>query len=336
MPALVELEPEDLPLTGYRKSQLAHALYVRGVRELSEVTDLPAETRDELARTYRLHAIESARVFASQDGSVKYLFSLADGAATEAVYMPYQNRRTVCLSSMVGCSAGCVFCASGSLGFGRNLSAGEIIDQLLWIASDQGLRPGEIQNVVLMGMGEPLLNWREVHSALKRFTSQTGLAFSPRRLTLSTVGIPKGIRSLAQTAIPVRLALSLHGPDDATRAAIIPTARRFSITEILAAVQEYQTATGRRVSLEYTLLQDLNDSPTQARALARIARELGAHVNLIPFNSWSGAPVTGTSKTGIMAFAQVLESARVRTSVRWSRGQDVGAACGQLALQVPS
>lgn len=336
MPSLVELEPEALPLAGYRKRQLAHALYIRGVRELGEVTDLPAEIREELAREYRVHAIASARTFASQDGSVKYLFTLADGAATEAVYMPYQNRRTVCLSSMVGCSAGCVFCASGSLGFGRNLSAGEIIDQLLWIALDQGLRPGEIHNVVLMGMGEPLLNWREVHAALGRFTSEMGLAFSPRRLTLSTVGIPKGIRALAQATIPVRLALSLHGPDDSTRAAIIPTARRFSIAEILAAVREYQGATGRRVSLEYTLLQGLNDSPSQARALAEIARELGAHVNLIPFNSWSGAPVTGTSNTGILTFARVLESARVRTSVRWSRGQDVGAACGQLALQVPS
>lgn len=190
---ILELLPEELPGEGYRRAQIAHWLYAKGARDFSEMTDLPKALREALAREWRLSEFSLVQAFPSQDGSVKYLFTLLDGKKTEAVYMPYENRKTVCLSTMVGCPAGCTFCATGALGFGRNLTAAEILDQLLTIAYHQGLSPREIRNVVLMGMGEPLLNLRNVLKAVRIMLHKKALALSPRRVTLSTVGIPKGI-----------------------------------------------------------------------------------------------------------------------------------------------
>ena len=235
------------------------------------------------------------------------------------------------------------------MGFGRNLTAGEILDQILFTAHHQGHSPREIRNVVLMGMGEPLLNVDQVFEAIRRMLHPQGLAMSPRRVTLSTVGIPRGIYKLAESGLEVRLALSLHAPDDETRKQIIPTAHRYSIAEIMEAVRHYYAQTGRRVTLEYTMLGGINDHLWQAKALAQHLKGLGAqprtgtagshmamHTNLIPWNPWEGAPHHGTSKEQIMKFAAELEKAGIPTSVRWSRGRDVGAACGQLALKQPA
>lgn len=332
---ILELLPEELPGEGYRRAQIAHWLYAKGARDFSEMTDLPKALREALAREWRLSEFNLVQAFPSQDGSVKYLFTLLDGKKTEAVYMPYENRKTVCLSTMVGCPAGCTFCATGALGFGRNLTAAEILDQLLTIAYHQGLSPREIRNVVLMGMGEPLLNLRNVLKAVRIMLHKKALALSPRRVTLSTVGIPKGIYRLAEEDLGVRLALSLHAPDDETRKAIIPTAHRYPIAEIMEAVRHYYAKTKRRVTFEYTLLKGVNDHLWQARLLAKLLKGLSAHVNLIPFNPWEGAPVAGTPRAAILAFAEELRRLGVPVSIRWSRGQDVGAACGQLALKVP-
>ncbi|GGM92383.1 putative dual-specificity RNA methyltransferase RlmN [Thermus composti] len=333
--SILELLPEELPGEGYRKAQIAHWLYAKGVQDFAEMTDLPKALREALAREWRLLEFSLVQAYPSQDGSVKYLFTLLDGQRTEAVYMPYQNRKTVCLSSMVGCPAGCTFCATGALGFGRNLTAAEILGQLLAIAHHQGISPREIRNVVLMGMGEPLLNLKNVLKAIRILLHPQGLAMSPRRITLSTVGIPKGIYRLAEEDLGVRLALSLHAPDDETRKAIIPTAHRYPIAEIMEAVRHYYAKTKRRVTFEYTLLKGVNDHPWQARLLAKLLKGLSAHVNLIPFNPWEGAPVAGTPKAGVLAFAEALRRLGVPVSIRWSRGQDVGAACGQLALKTP-
>jgi len=184
-------------------------------------------------------------------------------------------------------------------------------------------------------MGEPLLNLRNVLKAVRIMLHKKALALSPRRVTLSTVGIPKGIYRLAEEDLGVRLALSLHAPDDETRKAIIPTAHRYPIAEIMEAVRHYYAKTKRRVTFEYTLLKGVNDHLWQARLLAKLLKGLSAHVNLIPFNPWEGAPVAGTPKAGVLAFAEELKRLGVPTSIRWSRGQDVGAACGQLALKVP-
>ncbi len=332
------LEPwpiEALPGEGFRKRQIAHWIYKRGAREFDEMTDLPRALRRELEEAWRVSEFDLVQAFPSADGSVKYLFTLKDGKQTEAVYLPYKDRKTVCLSSQVGCPVGCTFCATGALGFGRNLTPWEILDQLLAIAHHQGLAPTEIRNVVLMGMGEPLLNLEAVSTAVRRMIDKNALGMSPRRITLSTVGIPKGIRRLAEEDLGVKLALSLHAPDDETRRKIIPTAKAYPVEAIMDAVADYFKKTKRRVTFEYVMLKGINDAPWQAREVARLikGRRIVAHVNLIPFNPWEGAPVEGTPREGIRRFARVLEEEGIPTTVRWSRGVDVGAACGQLALK---
>ena len=334
-PILSAKPPEELPGEGFRKRQIAHWLYKRGAREFDEMTDLPRALRKALAENWRVSEFDLVQAFPSADGSVKYLFTLKDGKQTEAVYLPYKDRKTVCLSSQVGCPVGCTFCATGALGFGRNLTPWEILDQLLAIAHHQGIPPTEIRNVVLMGMGEPLLNLDAVTAAIRRMIDKNALGMSPRRITLSTVGIPKGIRRLAEEDLGVKLALSLHAPDDETRKKIIPTAKAYPVDEIMDAVADYFNQTKRRVTFEYVMLKGINDAPHQAREVARLIkdRRIVAHVNLIPFNPWEGAPVEGTPKAGIRRFAEILEKEGIPTTIRWSRGVDVGAACGQLALE---
>ncbi len=333
---LLSLPIEGLPGEGYRRRQLAGWLYQKGARQWEQMTDLPRTLRNQWAEEFRISEFAEVVAYPSQDGSVKYLFTLLDGQKTEAVYMPYAHRKTLCISSMVGCPAGCSFCATGRMGFGRNLTTAEILDQVLFTAHHQGHPPLEVRNVVLMGMGEPLLNVEQVFAAIERMLHPQGLALSPRRITLSTVGIPRGIYRLADSGLGVRLALSLHAPDDETRRHIIPTAMRYSIAEIMEAVRHYYTQTRRRITLEYTMLRGLNDHEWQARALAQHFQGLSAHINLIPWNPWEGAPHQGSSKAKILRFAAILEQQGLPTSVRWSRGRDVGAACGQLALRQPA
>lgn len=227
--SLLALPIEALPGEGYRRSQIAAWLYNKGAASWEAMTNLPKDLRMGLAEQYRVSEFAEVTPFESQDGSIKYLYTLLDGQKTEAVYMPYVGRKTICISSMVGCPAGCTFCATGKMGFGRNLSAAEILDQILYAASHQNHSPREIRNVVLMGMGEPLLNLEQVFTAIERMLHPEGLAMSPRRITLSTVGIPRGIYRMAESDLEVRLALSLHAPDDETRQKIIPTALRYSI-----------------------------------------------------------------------------------------------------------
>ncbi|MCS7193653.1 MAG: 23S rRNA (adenine(2503)-C(2))-methyltransferase RlmN [Meiothermus sp.] len=332
---LLSLAPEELPGEGFRKRQIADWLYRKGARAWEAMTSLPKTLRAELAEQYRIAEFSSVEAYPSQDGSVKYLYTLLDGQKTEAVYMPYPNRKTLCISSMVGCPAGCTFCATGRMGFGRNLSVAEILDQVLYAAHHQGHSPREVRNIVLMGMGEPLLNTENVLAAIRRMLHPQGLAMSPRRITLSTVGIPRGIYRLADSGLGIRLALSLHAPDDETRQQIIPTAHRYRIAEIMEAVRYYYAKTRRRVTLEYTLLRGLNDHEWQAKALAQQFQGISVHINLIPWNPWPGAPHQGTPRAGILRFKAVLEAHGLPTSVRLSRGRDVGAACGQLALQQP-
>ncbi len=334
--SLLALDPDDYPGAGYRKRQVANWVWVNGARSFDIMTNLPLELRTELASLWRVGEFGSWESFPSEDGSVKFLFTLLDGSRTEAVYMPYPDRTTLCISSQVGCPAGCSFCATGRLGFGRNLTSAEILDQVLAAAANRGHPPRRIRNVVLMGMGEPLLNLEAVIPAVRRMIDPRALDLSPRRITLSTVGIPRGIYRLAEEDLGIRLALSLHAPDDETRQRIIPTAHRFGVAEIMTAVRRYFERTRRRVTFEYTMLADLNDHSWQARRLGGLLQGIVAHVNLIPFNPWTGAPVEGSSPARIRAFAAELADQGIDTSVRWSRGQDVGAACGQLALQRPS
>jgi 23S rRNA (adenine2503-C2)-methyltransferase len=336
-PCLLDLSPADLPVPDgqdrYRARQLSRWLYQRGARDASAMTDLPAAWRERLAAHWRIDPFERIERFPSADDSVRYLFTLSDGKRTEAVYMPYSDRKTVCVSSMVGCPAGCAFCATGALGFGRNLSRGEIVGQLLAVAWHEGFAPTELRNVVLMGMGEALLNYDAALGAIRTMIDPTALGMSARRITLSTVGLPSRIRRLAGEGLPLVLAVSLHAPDEATRRRIIPTAHAHAIDDIIASLHEWQAAGGRRVTIEYTLLAGVNDDLAQAKALAALLDGLVVHVNLIPFNPWTGSGFSATGAPRTDAFARVLERAGVRCSVRFSRGRDAGGACGQLSLQ---
>jgi 23S rRNA (adenine2503-C2)-methyltransferase len=325
--------PTPSPAEAYRARQLAEWLYRHGARDLELMTTLPKAWRAEVAARFDVDPFEGVRRFPSWDGSVRYLFTLRDGQRTEAVYMPYEGRKTVCVSSMVGCPAGCAFCATGALGFGRNLSRGEIVAQLLAVAWHEGFAPRELRNVVMMGMGEALLNYEAAIGAVRTWIHPHGLAMSPRRITLSTVGLPSRIRRLAREGLPLVLAVSLHAPDEETRRRIIPTAHAHALDDIVASLHDWQAQGGRRVTVEYTMLEGVNDRLEQARALVRLLVGLQVHVNLIPFNPWPGSGFSATPRAGLRAFESVLTEAGVSTSVRFSRGRDTGGACGQLALR---
>ena len=337
LPNLLDVPIDDLPLPdahqGYRRKQLANWLYQKGARDFSAMTTLPTAWREQLAQEYALEPFTQFTRFPSADHSVRYLFTLPDGKQTEAVYMPYANRKTLCISSMVGCPAGCAFCATGALGFGRNLSRAEIVGQILAVANAEGFVPTDIRNVVLMGMGEALLNYREAVAAIRTMIHPDGLNMSPRRITLSTVGLPNKIRQLADEGMPLVLAVSLHAPDEDTRRQIIPTAHAHSINDIVAAMRDWQSKIKRRMTIEYTMLAGVNDALWQADALATLLKGMLIHVNLIPFNSWANSQFRSSDRDTIAAFEERLMRGGLSVSVRFSRGQDAGAACGQLAFQ---
>jgi 23S rRNA (adenine2503-C2)-methyltransferase len=336
MELLLDLHPDAYPLEGFRRRQLLDWVYGQGAGSFEAMTNLPTETRAALAATYHLNPYREIETVRSADGSVKYLFTLHDGRQMEAVYMPYLDRRTICVSTMVGCPARCAFCATGAMGFGRNLTPGEIVGQILAVAGGEGLEPRELRNLVFMGMGEPLLNYANTMQAARILLHPLALGMSKRRVTLSTVGLPKGIRQLAaEDDLGIKLAISLHAPDDATRNTIIPTGHRNSVAEIMDAARAYQAATGRRVTFEYAMLRGVNDHLWQAEELAALLRGLISHVNLIPMNPWDGSGFESSSEEQIQAFYNALEARGIDVSVRRSRGKDAGAACGQLALKRP-
>ncbi|QFP76384.1 23S rRNA (adenine(2503)-C(2))-methyltransferase RlmN [Deinococcus sp. AJ005] len=336
MELLLDLHPDAYPLEGFRRTQLLEWVYVQGAGTFDGMSNLPAEMRAELSGQYHLNPFREIETVRSSDGSVKYLFTLQDGRQMEAVYMPYLDRKTVCVSTMVGCPARCSFCATGAMGFGRNLTPGEIVGQVLAVAGGEGLAPRELRNLVFMGMGEAMLNYDHTMAAARILLHPQALGMSKRRITLSTVGIAKGITRLAtEDDLGLKLAISLHAPDEETRQRIIPTGAANSIAEIMAAAREYQGVTGRRITFEYTMLRGVNDAVWQAELLADLLRGLVSHVNLIPMNPWDGSGFQSTSETDIQSFYDTLEARGVDVSVRRSRGKDAGAACGQLALKRP-
>ncbi len=335
MKSLLGLDISSLPsIVGqdYRSKQLAFWLYKKGVSSFESMTDLPKYWRYELAKKYVISPFVNYEGFESKDKSVRYLFTLTDDRKTEAVYMPYSSRKTLCISTMVGCPAGCTFCATGAYGFARNLTSAEIIGQIIAVARVQNIDPTDIRNVVFMGMGEALLNYENTLATIHLMLHPEGFNMSPRRITLSTVGLPKKIRRLAKENLPLVLAISLHAPDEETRHKIIPTAHVHSITDIMNALKVWQEKIGRRVTIEYTMLQGVNDYLWQAKKLAERLEHLQVHINLIPFNPWPSSNFASSTPKQIYAFQKSLEKAGFSVSVRFSRGQDVGAACGQLAF----
>ena len=313
----------------YRAKQLADWVYQKGVSDPAEMTNLPASFVDRFK-------ILTSKVVAradSTDGTVKLLIQLSDGQRTECVLIPESNRATACVSTQVGCGMGCVFCASGLKGLGRNLSGGEILEQVLHL---RRAGSGRITNVVFMGMGEPLVNYDATVWAVRALVDPDRFGLSARHITVSTIGLPKQIRQLAAEDLPITLAISLHAPNDALRQQLVPSSSMTSIPDILDAAMDFYRARKREVTLEYVLLAGINDSSVFAEALAKLARPLRCNVNLIAYNPVEGLSYQPSGKATIKAFAKRLCDRGISVNIRTSRGADVLAACGQLRRRFDS
>ncbi|MDX2193500.1 MAG: 23S rRNA (adenine(2503)-C(2))-methyltransferase RlmN [Gemmatimonadales bacterium] len=317
---------EGLPR--YRVEQLHRRLWVQPVGAWDEATELPLALRARLAELFPLPRLEAAVEQQSQDGTRKWLWKLADGELIESVLIPSGPRRTLCISSQSGCALGCVFCATGRMGFRRNLAAHEIAGQVReLVLRDPELKP---TNIVFMGMGEPLLNWPAVDASLSILNSPDGLGIGARHITVSTVGILPGLEQFAKRPEQFRLAISLHAPSPIKRLGIMPIEKKYDLASVLKAAEAFD----RRVTFEYVLIAGRNDSDADADLLAKHARKLGALVNLLPLHPGGEDGLVPTVPARIAAFCDRLRQQGVEASVRRSRGLDINAACGQLRTAV--
>jgi 23S rRNA (adenine2503-C2)-methyltransferase len=318
----------------YRARQVWHGLYQRFYQAAGEFTDLPLALRHRLAEHFRFPPLIPLASQTSQDGqTVKTLFQLEDGQAIEAVLMRYERRRTLCISTQVGCAMGCVFCATGQMGFRRHLTAGEIVAQVMYYARQLANQGERVTNIVIMGMGEPFHNYENTMQAIDRLNDPMGYHFGERRITLSTVGLVPMIRRFTAERRQVNLAISLHAADDALRSSLMPVNRKYSLEEVLQACRDYVRETHRRVTFEWALIQGVNDTPEQARRLASLLKGLLCHVNLIPLNPTRGYSGKATTRERTRAFQAILEQAGIPTTIRLRRGIEIQAGCGQLATQ---
>jgi 23S rRNA (adenine2503-C2)-methyltransferase len=320
-------QARDIP--PYRVGQIQRWMCQGMARAFEDMTDLPKTLRRELEEAFTFWSTSVQRHEASADGTEKLVVGLADGGSVECVLLRDGPRRTICVSSQIGCAMGCVFCASGLDGVDRNLAGFEIVEQMLHL---QRLLPsGErISHIVMMGMGEPLANLPSVLSALSLASCPDGLAISPRRITISTVGIPAGILKLAEVEHPYQLAISLHAPNDALRNQIVPVNDKIGIASILEAADQYFRMTGRRLTYEYVLLAGINDQPQHARELVGLLGKRGAMLNVIPYNPVAGLPYQTPGPAAIRSFRQILVKGGINVNVRERKGDQINAACGQL------
>ena len=334
-PAEMEALAESLGTPRYRGRQLARWIFGRSVTDLEAMTDLPRDFRAALAARATVDVPEVERRTPSQDGSHKLVLRYADGARVQAVLMPDGDRLTLCVSTQVGCGFGCTFCFTGTMGLERNLSAGEIVGQV--VAARQGLAAGErITHIVYMGMGEPLANYSATVKSLRLLTDPQAFGFSPRRITVSTVGLVSGIERLAKETLKVNLAISLHATSNEIRDRIMPVNRGFAIEELLAACRRFPLPFRQRMTFEYVLLDGINDSVEDARRLVKLLKGIRGKINLIPFNDWEGSSFSRPPLPRILAFQAVLLEHGITATIRWSKGEDIGAACGQLREEVPA
>jgi 23S rRNA (adenine2503-C2)-methyltransferase len=333
----------------FRAVQLFRWVHQRGVADFAQMSDLAKSLRDKLAGGAVVRALSLLSEHVSEDGTVKWLFDVGGGDAVETVYIPEADRGTLCVSSQAGCAVGCRFCSTGHQGFSRNLSTAEIVGQLWFAEHRLRARQGAgheraIDNVVMMGMGEPLQNYAALVPALRVMLDDHGYGLSRRRVTVSTSGVVPMIDRLRDDC-PVALAVSLHAPDDALRESLVPLNRKYPIAELLASCQRYLDAAPRDfITFEYCMLDGVNDTPEQAAALARLVDGQGADgrpvprvsckINLIPFNPFPASGLKRSSRDRVEAFARVLQGAGIVTTIRKTRGDDIDAACGQLAGEV--
>jgi 23S rRNA (adenine2503-C2)-methyltransferase len=331
MPAPYDLTREELAVIldgepAYRVRQVWDGLHLR-VQRPEDMTELPAALRATLDAALPPALQQVAEQSADDGETTKWLWALHDGARVETVLMRYPDRVTVCVSTQAGCAMACQFCATGQAGFQRQLTQGEIVEQVA--VAMRAAQPRRVSNIVFMGMGEPLANYDRVWGAVERLHGDMGL--SARHLTLSTVGIVPGIRRLAAETLPVNLAVSLHAANDVLRDELVPINRRYPLEVLADACAEYVTASGRRLSIEWAMIDGINDRPSDATELAAFARPLGAHVNLIPLNPTPGYPVVGSSRERVRQFRDRLLALGVNATIRVTRGAEIDAACGQLA-----
>lgn len=316
-------------LPAYRADQIVEWIYQHHAPSFSEMTSLPAGLRLQLAECARVRESEVAAESLAPDGTRKLLLRWPDQTTTECVLIPSTRRLTACISTQVGCPVRCAFCASGLDGLQRNLTAGQIVEQALYLSSMCG--PGQrLSHVVFMGLGEPLANYAATLAALRCLNASWGLGISARRITVSTVGLPSQMRRLADEQLQITLALSLHAPDDELRRQLIPWARRVPIEELVRACRYYFDRTGREVTLEYILLDGVNNGPGHAQRLAELCGDMRSNVNLIPYNPVEGLPFRRPSDQSVVSFCSRLRSQGVNTHIRRSRGLEADAACGQL------
>ncbi len=315
----------------FRAKQIYEWLWKKHARSFDEMTNLSKELRNWLNENFEFPVVEIEREQASKDRTIKMVFRLSDDALVEGVLIPSGDRVTACISSQVGCKFNCDFCATGEMGFGRNLNAAEIVDQVAIIKQRAKEEYDlELSNIVLMGMGEPLLNYDEVMKAIHKITSPEGMEMSPQRITLSTVGIPKMIKKLADDGAKIQLAVSLHSANDKTRSKMMPVNRRNDLSQLKEALIYYNEKTGNRISFEYLLMRDINDSLEDAKALAEYCKSFPVKVNLIEYNS-TDSKYRKSTPDATDAFITFLKGRNMVVNLRRSRGEDIDAACGQLA-----
>jgi len=353
LPALADLlKSWDEP--AYRAKQIWQGLYQRLYRSPEEFTSLPASLRKRLAEGFIFPPLKVKTYLESSDGSTrKTLFELGDGHLIESVLMRYgdpaddpqmstsatnrrgaKNRRTLCISTQAGCAMGCVFCATGQMGFKRNLTSGEIVAQVMYYANMLKATDEVVSNVVFMGMGEPFHNYENVMAAIDRLNDPDGYKFGARRFTISTVGLAPQIRRFADEGRQVNLAISLHAANDAERLAIMPVNKKHNIGEVIEACKYYIEKTHRRVTFEWALISGVNDTPEVAKRLAARLKGILCHVNAIPLNPTEGYPGAATDRQRAAAFKETLEQAGIECTIRMRRGVDIQAGCGQLAGSV--
>jgi len=328
----------ELGEPSYRAGQVVDWLYKKRVDAIEQMTDLPRDLRARLEESFGCEHLEVVRVLGARDTTRKFLFRLNDGNLIESVLIPASpalygeksDRRTICISTQVGCAYGCKFCASGLEGFSRNLRANEIVDQIIAVERESG---DKIDNIVFMGMGEPLANLENLMRAIRIINAPSGLGIGARRITVSTSGLAPQIRKLADEPLQIRLAVSLHGATDTVRDQIMPINRKYKIEMLLSACDYYATRKKQRITFEYILIAGVNDGADQAHLLAKHARRLSAKVNLIPYNTVEGLPWARPSRHRQEKFLSILRTEKISATLRREKGHDIDAACGQLRLQ---
>jgi 23S rRNA (adenine2503-C2)-methyltransferase len=316
----------------FRARQLFAWLYRRGVHDIEAMTDLPREFRARLARDCSLGTPATVGRERSSDGTEKFLLRLADRRQIESVFIPDTPAMTFCISTQVGCAMACAFCLTGKMGLVRNLTAGEIAGQVRVLASALALSDKPF-NIVLMGMGEPLHNYDAVMKAIRILCDEHGFGLSPRRITLSTVGLLPALEKLAREPLMPNLAISLHAPTDAQRGELVPINRKYGVADIIDACKRFPVRKRDRITFEYVMLAGVNDAPEDARRLAKLLAGVKAKVNLIPLNAAAGIPFDRPADTVVDQFARIVAERDVTVSVRKSRGRDIRAACGQLIVE---